>query len=85
MLGDRKSQRARLLDTARHYHVPASSDVWTAGLIGGIVGAFLVGACWYMQTKNRAGQRISRQLGLSSQGQSPNRSHIQISSHPARQ
>lgn len=81
----RRTRRMRLLDIPRPYRASNASEVWTAGLIGGVVGALLVSAFWYVQTQTRVSQQTTRQLGLGSQGQSPDRSHIQMSSHPARQ
>lgn len=67
------------------YREPERLRTWTIGLVGGAIGMLVVGALWYVRTQTRAQQQTPKRLGLSRHGQSPSRSHIQMSSHPARQ
>jgi hypothetical protein len=66
------------------YYTPDHWPTWAAGLIGGAIGLFVMGAFWYVQTKTGRQPRSPQQLDISRLGQAPARSHIQLFSHPAR-
>ena len=58
---------------------------WASALIGGVVGLLLASAFWGMQRHARGRPQPLQQRDLSRLGQAPSRSHIQLSTHPARQ
>jgi hypothetical protein len=64
------------------YYEPDHWSAWTAGLLGGAIGVLAMGVFWYVQTKTRRQPQAPLRPGH--QGQAPARSHIQLSSHPAR-
>jgi hypothetical protein len=70
-------------NTYRHYYEDEPRHEWTAGLIGGMVGMLIMGTVWMIMNNTRS-KRQDRQAPRLS-GQAPHRSHIQLSSHPARQ
>ena len=75
----------RAWNLSSSYRKPKGLDAWTAGLIGGVLGILLMGALRYLKTRSTAGPRAPKQLDLGRHGQAPDRSHIQLFSHPARQ
>jgi hypothetical protein len=69
----------------RHDYANEPRREWTAGLIGGVVGMLIMGTLWRVLSNTRSKRQERQAQRLSYYGQAPNRSHIQLSSHPARQ
>jgi hypothetical protein len=69
----------------RFYREPKRWNRWTAGLLGGAIGMMVVGALWYVRSQPRSLQQRPKQRALPRHGQAPSRSHVQMTSHPARQ
>lgn len=68
-----------------HSAKPERWNRWAIGLLGGSIGALLMGALWWRQHSAQSTPQQLRSRDLRRLGQLPARSHIQLFSHPARQ
>jgi hypothetical protein len=68
-----------------HYAESEPWNGWTVALLGGMVGMLLASAFWWLQSRAKPRPHQLKHLDLSRLGQAPARSHVQLSSHPARQ